>query len=77
MKLAITFKDPDTVCDAIKEAVTCDVNAIPGLSDEEREAVLDLRYATVHRAVCRWFRYSEYVDIEIDTEADTARVVKP
>jgi hypothetical protein len=74
MKFKVTMKDPDTLYDAEVLAVKRDVDAVPGLSSEEREAVIEKRREAISEVTRRWFRYGEYLTVEIDTDARTARV---
>lgn len=74
MRFKVTMKDPDSLQDAIAEAVRAEVKAIPGLSTEEREAVEEKRKEEASKVVGRWFEYSEYLTVQIDTEAGTAVV---
>lgn len=76
MKIKITMKDPDGFEDSLNDAVKESVAAIPGLSEIERESVAEKRKDEVREALRTWFRYSEYVTLEIDTDAKTARVCK-
>lgn len=74
MKFRVTMKDPDTLHDAIAEAVQAEVAVLP-LDADEREIVAEERRAKV-RDLCReWFNYGEYLTVEIDTEAKTCVVV--
>jgi hypothetical protein len=74
MKFRVTFKDPDTLHDAIRDAVVSEVAKLE-LDDDEREAVIDKRCEKVGDAVSKWFKWSEYVTIECDTDAGTATVI--
>lgn len=74
MKFTVTMKDPDTLHDAIDDAVREDVAGIEGLSKEDRAALFETRQDAVRAVARKWFKYSEYVTIEIDTEAKTATV---
>jgi hypothetical protein len=74
MKFKVTMKDPDTLGDAIDEAVREDIAKIPGLTGEDREALFENRREATAKIAAKWFRYSEYVTVEIDTEARTATV---
>ncbi len=76
MKFRITLKDPDGFSNAIQEAVEASVSEIPGLAQDEREAVVEKRHEAVHDALKQWVEYSEYVTIEFDTDANTATVIK-
>ena len=63
MKLVLTFKCPDAVSEAIAEAVSS--GEIDNDQDKENaEAVCD-----------KFIKHGEYVNIEIDTEKETARVL--
>lgn len=74
MKFTVTMKDPDTLTDAIEEAVREEVEAM-GLPEDEAEALMEARADKVGRLCDRWFEYGEYLQVEIDTEAETATVV--
>lgn len=75
MKFKVTMKDPDTLSDAITEAVEADLKSIEGLDAEDREALFEKRHAAVSKVAAQWFQYGEYLSVEIDTEAKTATVV--
>jgi hypothetical protein len=68
MKLRVTFKCPDAVDCAIKDAV----DALDLTSDDAMDVSEDIR-----GKVTPWIKYGEYVTIEFDTDANTATVVKP
>lgn len=74
MKFRVTMKDPDTLYDAIGEAVKAEVAKIEGLSPEDREDVLENRCASTRELCSQWFEYGEYLTVEIDTDAGTATV---
>lgn len=74
MKFSITFKDPDVVHDAIREAIIADVAKLDGLSEDERESVAEGRQERVADQCGKWIKWGEYVTIEIDTEANTCTV---
>ena len=76
MKFVVTMKDPDTLHDAIDEAVTEDVGKMEGLDEDERQAVIEARKEKVQELCSQWFEYGEYLRVEIDTEAKTCTVVK-
>ena len=75
MKFTVTMKDPDTLHDAVFEAVEEDVMKIEGLSPDERDAVIEERQEKVRELCNKWFEYGEYLRVEIDTEAKTCTVV--
>lgn len=74
MKFRVTMKDPDTLHDAIKEAVARELGEI-SLEDDERDAVAEMRRARVAELCSQWFKWSEYLSVEIDTEARTCTVL--
>lgn len=76
MKIRLTMKDPDTLGDAIEEAVKADVEAM-GLTDsEEVDAIKELRAEKAATVCSKWFRYSELLTVEIDTEDRTCTVIE-
>lgn len=60
MKLKITFKDPNA-SDQI-------MNQCKHLGEDQREAIAN--------KAAEWFRWGEYVNVELDTESDTCKVLK-
>ena len=74
MKFKVTMKDPDTLSDAISEAVNDDLDKIEGLSDDDREILSEGRREAAGKVAAKWFEYGEYVTVEIDTDAQTATV---
>lgn len=74
MKFKVQMKDPDTLGDAINDAVGNEVGGMD-LSADEKEAVSELRREAVGKLCAKWFEYSEYLCVEIDTEAGTCVVV--
>lgn len=74
MKFSVTMKDPDTLHDAITDAVDADVGKL-GLSEEEAERVCELRRDKIQEVCSQWFEYGEYLTVEIDTDSVTAIVV--
>lgn len=77
MKFKVTMKNPDAVGDAISDAVRDDLNNIPHITDEEeRDALQDSREEKLKKFCSQWFKYGEYLTVEIDTEAGTATVLK-
>jgi hypothetical protein len=75
MKFRVVMKDPDTLYDAIHEAVAQDVALLRGLSDREREPIAEMRREEAVGIAGKWFKYGEYLTIEIDTDAQTATVI--
>jgi len=73
MKVQITFKDPDALEDCITEAL--EEVTVEGISADELEAVKEKRREEV-RDLCRqWFKWGEYLTVEVDTESKTCAVV--
>ena len=73
MKIKITFKDPDALIDCISETV--DEAEIGDLEGAELEEVRELRKQKYLELCGKWFEYSEYLTVEVDTEAETCVVV--
>ena len=46
-----------------------------GLAEDEQEAVRELRIEKALDVANTWWEYGEYITVEFDTEARTARVV--
>jgi maltooligosyltrehalose synthase len=72
MKFKVTMKDPDVLDEAIIEAVEETVEDMP---DDEQKAIMDVRLLKVKSITRKWFKYGEYLTVEIDTEAETCIVV--
>ena len=76
MKFQITMKDPDTIFDSISDAVEKEIGNEGIYYDKHFESRhFENRRAEVVQFCETWFRYSEYVTIEIDTDANTATVI--
>jgi hypothetical protein len=67
------MKDPDTLYDSIKDALKGELASIA--DDDEREMLAEHRYGKVRELCSKWFRYGEYLTVEIDTDACTCVVV--
>lgn len=74
MKIKVTLKDPDVLDDSIREVV--DMFTVGALTNEELEAVKELRKESYHRIADKWFQSGEYLTVEIDTEAQTCIVLE-
>ena len=74
MKFKVTMKDPDTLHDAIEDAVTYELSKIDGLTDNDRDTLFETRRKAATDVASKWFEYGEYLTIEIDTDAKTAVV---
>lgn len=79
MKIQFSFKDPDVMIDEIASAMKTErANLIAsGMPEDEADAVVEIRREKAVAACHRWFDYGEYCVVEIDTDADTATVVRP
>lgn len=71
----VTMKDPDCLYESVQEAAEASAKAIPDLTDDEREAIVDKRKESFSDVASTWFRYGEYLVVEIDTDAKTCRVL--
>lgn len=73
MKFTVMMKDPDVLHDAIDEVIA---NLhVEGLDADELEDVKESRKNKVRDLCGKWFRYGEYLAVEIDTDAETCTVV--
>jgi hypothetical protein len=75
MKFTITFKDPDGVYESLDAAAKESVND-KSLLPAERKALVAARRVTLDAAIKPWVEYGEYLNVEIDTAAGTATVLK-
>ncbi len=76
MIFRVQFKDPDTLHDAILDAARKEVSQIVGIGKKEQAAIEEIRCQETGEKVAKWFRYGEYVLIELDTEKGTATVIE-
>ena len=74
MKIKVTMKDPGTMFDAVQDAVKSEI-ATMNLPEDEQEALIELRTDKEREKLSKWFRYSEYLSVEFDTEKMTATVL--
>ncbi len=76
MILRITLRDPDGVWESIDNVIRSAVRAdcLP-LSEDEQEALVESRREQVNQSLGRWLDYGQYLTVEVDTEANTVRVV--
>lgn len=74
MKFRITMKDPDTLHDAIEFAAR---KSLAGIEDaDERAALKQVRMDKMSKVAGCWFKYGEYLTVEIDTDAGTCTVIE-
>jgi len=71
MKVRVTMKSPDSV-DYAMEDVDNRLHLL-GLSGDE----FDEEFEHVQNTVREWFKYGEYLTVEIDTETGEATVIHP
>lgn len=76
MKLKMTLKDPDGVYESIQEAAIKELKAATGITQGERESLIESRHKAISESCRPWIKYGEYLTIEIDTDAGTAVVCK-
>lgn len=76
MKFTITMKDPDGFYDAIGQAVKDSIAEIEGVDEEEADLLSESREEDPKKLCKTWFRYDEYLTVEIDTVAKTCTVVE-
>ena len=74
MKVKVFIKDTDVLQDAVEESVDDELKN-SGLAEDEQEAVRELRVEKALDVAGEWWEYGEYITVEFDTEARTARVV--
>jgi len=77
MKFKITMKDPDGFYDSVQDAAEEWANQVTGVDDDERENLVESKREKLGEILKQWFEYSEYLVVEIDTDANTIAVVKP
>lgn len=75
MRFKVTFKDPDALCECINDEAKRLAEMIEGIDDDERESIAEVKAEKMRFVAGAYFKYGEYVTIEIDTEAQTATVV--
>ena len=75
MKFRITLKDPDGFGDGLDEAARLAVKEATGIDAEEREALEESKKEKISDFMKKWVEYSEYVELEFDTEANTCIVL--
>lgn len=66
MKVLITLKDPNCLYGLYKKI---------GTLTEEQEEAYEAQKKKLNDVLTRWFKYGEYLKVEVDTEAETCTVV--
>lgn len=74
MKFRVQMKNPDALSDAVEREVAESLNLL-ALSPNEREELVIVRRDEMFEKCLKWFRYGEYLTVEIDTDADTCVVI--
>ena len=78
MKLRVTMKDPDTLIDAVDDAYRELVKEFieKGLSERAANAAADAETEEMREFASRFFKYGEYLTVELDHKAGTINVVE-
>lgn len=75
MIVRVTLKDPDTLYDAINDAVDeCPIEQVHNVTAEEAESIREIRKERIRELSQKWFEYGEYVTLIIDTDKETCTV---
>ncbi len=76
MKIRVSLKNPDSMHDAVSDAVREDTQSIAGISEAERVGISRDRADEIQGDITkRWMPYGEYLLVEFDTETWTATVL--
>ena len=75
MKIKITLKDPDGFWEAVNDAAKDAIRNVEGLSESERETLLQSRHDSILKDLEPWVECDEQVTIMFDTDAKTATVL--
>lgn len=74
MKFIVSMKNPDALDEAIQEAVRNDLKRSQDIAADEVDILMEHRCEKI-RAICKqWFQHGEYLNVEVDTEANTCIV---
>ena len=78
MKIHITFKDPDTLHQCIEDGVRENMEVLKdALGVDEFEAAVQKRVEKVTElCTTSWFEWGEYLSVEVDTDENSARVMR-
>lgn len=74
MKFTVHLKDPDSLFEALTEAIKEQLEQ-SGLPEEEQELLKESRYEKESDKCQKWVEYGEYYKIQFDTDAMTATVL--
>jgi len=75
MIFRVTMKDTDVLDDGIDEALD-KWFLTSGLPEDEQEEIREIRHEKASDVAGQWFRYGEYLTVEIDTEKETIKVIR-
>ena len=77
MKFTVTFKSPDGVSDSIRRAANESVEC-PSVVHDDCTCEYDIEEVEdkLKAFIGPWVEFGEYLDVEFDTEAGTATVLK-
>lgn len=73
VKFKVTMKDPDTLHECIRDAVAETVKNVE--AEDEAAALVEVREERCRKVAAKWFKYGEYLTVEIDTDSGTCVVV--
>lgn len=76
MKFRVTMKDPDGVYESVRDAAEESVAKVIGIDEDEKKSLAKCRVEKIHTDIRPWFKYGEYLTVEVDTDAGTCVVVK-
>ncbi len=75
MKFTVYLKDPDGFYEGVQEAAEASITFKDDLSRNELDVLVEARVENIWSVLDRWVGHQEYIEIEFDTEAGTARVL--
>lgn len=78
MKFRVMMKCPDALRDAVHDAVKDEIQNRKDLEttdDDARNYAAKERIDAVNDICAKWFRYGEYLRVEVDTDAETCVVI--
>lgn len=79
MKIFVTMKDPDVLVDAIDEgerALAKELMKDSDLTVEEAEIVAEFRAKKMAEFAAKYFKWGEYLTVELDDTLGTIKVVE-
>lgn len=76
MKITVTLKDPDGFYDAVQQAAVADTKQSTGLNKKAMDMLIECRRETLFEQLQKWVDSDEYIDIEFDLDAGTAKVIE-